>query len=262
MPTSSLQSPTSEQDGARDEHALRCELAALYRLLDHFDMTELTFTHASVRLPGPGRDFLLNPYGLMFDEIKASNLVRLGLDGTVRSDTEFGINPTALVVHGAIHTARDDAKSILHCHTTAGCAVAAQEGGLLPVNQISMEFYNRIGYHDYHGISFNTAERDSLIADLGTNDALVLRNHGLLTVGATPAEAFIRMFYLDKACQIQVAAQAGGSLRLPSADMADYVARQFAGAAASDEFSDDNAFDRAWTALVRMLDRTAPDYKD
>ncbi len=245
--------------GLEDEQRLRRELAAVYRLLAHYRMTDLIFTHVSVRLPGPEHHFLINPYGLMFDEITASSLVKIDLDGNLVEESDYLVNPAGFVIHGAVHAAREDAHCVLHTHTRAGCAVAAQQDGLLPVNQISMEFHNRVGYHDYHGIALNTSERESLVVDLGDNIALVLRNHGLLTVGSTPAEAFLRMFYLEKACEIQLAAQAGGNLRLPSPELAEYVARQFAGEA-DDEFTDDKAYELAWAALLRMLDRIAPDY--
>jgi ribulose-5-phosphate 4-epimerase/fuculose-1-phosphate aldolase len=150
---------------------------------------------------------------------------------------------------------------VLHTHTKAGCAVAAQEHGLLPLNQISMEFYNRVGYHDYEGIALNTAERVRLVEDLRDHPAMILRNHGLLTVGESAAEAFLRMFYLEKACDIQIAAQASGELRVPSPEIAEHTARQFAGEA-TDDYTDDQAYEMAWAALLRMLDRTAPDYKD
>jgi ribulose-5-phosphate 4-epimerase/fuculose-1-phosphate aldolase len=246
---------------SRAESELRVELAAVYRLLAHFRMTDLIFTHVSVRLPGPEHHFLINPYGLLFEEITASSLVKVGLDGQLVEPSPYRVNPAGFVIHGAIHAAREDAQCVLHTHTRAGCAVAAQQGGLLPVNQISLEFYERVGYHDYEGIALNTAEQARIVVDLGVHPALILRNHGLLTVGETPAQAFLRMFYLDKACEIQVAAQASGQLHLPDPEVAEHTARQFAGEAA-DEFADDDAYDLAWAALLRLLDRTQPDYRD
>ncbi|ABG96415.1 MULTISPECIES: class II aldolase/adducin family protein [Rhodococcus] len=257
-PTVTSQGRTSP---AKTEAELRRELAAVYRLLAHFKMTDLIFTHVSVRIPGPEHHFLINPYGLLFEEITASSLVKIGLDGELVEPSEYHVNPAGFVIHGAIHEARPDAQCVLHTHTKAGCAVAAQEQGLLPLNQISMEFYNRVGYHDYEGIALNTAERVRLVEDLRDHPAMILRNHGLLTVGESAAEAFLRMFYLEKACDIQIAAQASGELRVPSPEIAEHTARQFAGEA-TDDYADDQAYEMAWAALLRMLDRTAPDYKD
>jgi ribulose-5-phosphate 4-epimerase/fuculose-1-phosphate aldolase len=245
----------------KTELELRQELAAVYRLIAHFRMTDLIFTHISVRIPGPEHHFLINPYGLLFEEITASNLVKIGLDGELVEESEFEVNPAGFVIHGAIHAAREDAKCILHTHTKAGCAVAAMEHGLLPLNQISMEFYSRVGYHDYEGIALNLAERERLVADIGSHPAMILRNHGLLTVGETPAQAFLRMYYLEKACDIQVAAMASGELRIPSHEIVEHTAQQFSGEA-TDDYTDDQAYDLAWKALLRLLDRIAPDYKN
>ena len=167
------------------EAQLRRELAAVYRLVAHFKMTDLIFTHISVRLPGPDDHFLINPYGLLFEEITASNLVRIDLNGRVVGDSDHTVNPAGFVIHSAIHREREDAHCVLHTHTLAGCAVAASSSGLLPLNQISMEFYNRVGYHDYEGVALNLDEQKRLIADIGDHPALILRNHGLLTVGRT-----------------------------------------------------------------------------
>lgn len=253
---------TDQTAAPATEAQLREELAAVYRLLAHFRMTDLIFTHVSVRIPGPEHHFLINPYGLLFDEITASSLVRIDLAGELVGESQYQVNPAGFVIHGAIHEARADAHCVLHTHTRAGCAVAAQESGLLPVNQMSMEFYNRVGYHDYEGIALNSAERKSLVADLGTHHALILRNHGLLTVGESPAQAFLRMFYLEKACEIQVTAQAGGTLlRIPEDKVAEHTAQQFEGTG-GDEYTDDVANDLAWAALLRLADRVAPDYRD
>ena len=175
------------------EQRLREELAACYRLIAHFRMTDLIFTHISVRLPGPEHHFLINPYGLMFDEITASSLVKIGLDGRAVEDSPHLVNPAGFVIHSALHAARADAQCVLHTHTRAGCAVAALACGLLPVNQISMEFYGRVAYHDYEGIALDLAEQKRLVADMGDKSVLMLRNHGLLTVGASVAPAFMRL---------------------------------------------------------------------
>ncbi|MEV6651610.1 class II aldolase/adducin family protein [Streptomyces sp. NPDC051219] len=260
----------STESAARAEHAehaaeevrLRRELAAVYRLVAHFRMTDLIFTHISLRLPGPEHHFLINPYGLLFEEITASNLVKIDLAGNPVEPTPYPVNPAGFVIHSAIHAARPDAQCVLHTHTKAGCAVAAQRDGLLPLNQMSMEFYNRVGYHDYEGVALNLEEQERLVEDIGGHTALILRNHGLLTVGESAAQAFLRMHYLERACEIQVTAQAGGSaLTIPSPEVCEYTARQLAGEASAD-FQDDEAYDLAWAAMLRLLDRTAPDYKD
>lgn len=246
-----------------EERRLRRELAAVYRLVAHFRMTDLIFTHISARVPGPGHHFLINPYGLLFEEITASNLVKVDLSGHPVEETPHPVNPAGFVIHSAVHASRPDAHCVLHTHTKAGCAVAAQADGLLPLNQISMEFHGRLGYHDYEGVALNLAEQRRLVADLGDHPAMILRHHGLLTVGETPAQAFLRMYYLDKACEIQVAATAGGAKPVtPPADICELTARQLSGEDDSSDFQDDKAYDLAWSALLRLVERVAPDYKD
>lgn len=247
---------------AEAEARLRRELAAVYRLVAHFRMTDLIFTHISMRLPGPDHHFLINPYGLLFEEITASSLVKIDLEGNPVGPTPYPVNPAGFVIHSAIHAAREDAHCVLHTHTKAGCAVAAQSDGLLPLNQMSMEFHNRVGYHDYEGVALNLDEQKRLVDDIGGHPALILRNHGLLTVGESAAQAFLRMYYLEKACEIQVTAQSGGApLTIPSEEICEYTARQLAGDANAD-FQDDLAYDLAWAAMLRLLDRIAPDYRD
>jgi ribulose-5-phosphate 4-epimerase/fuculose-1-phosphate aldolase len=243
------------------ETEIRRELAAVYRLVARYQMTDLIFTHISAKLPGPDQRFLINPYGLLFEEVTASSLVVVDLAGNILEPTAHTVNPAGFVIHSAIHRARNDAHSVLHTHTRAGCAVAAIEEGLLPVNQMSLEFYGRVGYHDYEGIALNLDEQQRLVANLGSHPALILRNHGLLTVGGSPREAFLRMFYLNRACEIQVAASSAGTLRLPSAEVCDYTARQFRGEAKVD-MVDDMASDLAWAALLREVERHHPDYAD
>ncbi|WP_428555850.1 class II aldolase/adducin family protein [Pseudomonas edaphica] len=247
------------------EQQLREELAACYRLIAHYRMSDLIFTHISVRIPGPEHHFLINPYGLMFDEITASNLVKIGLDGQAVEPSAYAVNPAGFVIHSAIHGAREDAQCVLHTHTRAGCAVAALECGLLPVNQISMEFYGKVAYHDYEGVALDMHEQRRLVQDLGDKPVLMLRNHGLLTVGETVGEAFLRMYYLDKACDIQIAALACGKLILPPAEVCAYTEQQFNNpnrALEEGELTDVNAMQLAWAALLRMLDRVSPGYRD
>ena len=258
MTTHELERPASPQVSV-DEQALRRDLAAVYRLVAHFRMTDLIFTHISLRVPGPEHHFLINPYGLLFDEITASSLVKVDLDGHPVDDPTAKVNPAGFVIHSAIHRAREDAHCVLHTHSRAGCAVAALDEGLLPVNQMSLEFYERVAYHEYEGIALNLDEQQRLVADLGEHHALILRNHGLLTVGESAARAFLRMFYLDRACEIQLAASAAGPLRLPSPEVSEYTARQFEGTVVGD-YGDPEGMDLAWQALLRLVRRIAPDY--
>lgn len=261
--TDILTAPVTADEAAQEELRLRRELAAVYRLVAHFRMTDLIFTHISQRLPGPDNHFLINPYGLLFEEITASNLVKIDLDGNAVEPSPHPVNPAGFMIHSAIHKARPDAHCVLHTHTKAGCAVAAQQGGLLPVNQMSMEFHNRVGYHDYEGVALNFDEQRRLVEDLGTHPALILRNHGLLTVGESAKQAFLRMYYLEKACEIQVTAQAGGQLIIPSEQVCEYTAQQLTGEGeASSDIEDDIAYDLAWGALLRLVERIAPDYKE
>jgi ribulose-5-phosphate 4-epimerase/fuculose-1-phosphate aldolase len=260
--------PGAEAPNRSDEEwRLRRELAACYRLIAHFRMTDLIFTHISVRIPGPEHHFLINPYGLMFDEITASSLVKIGLDGHAVEPSPYPVNPAGFVIHSAIHGARGDAQCVLHTHTKAGCAVAAQQDGLLPVNQMSLEFYGKVAYHDYEGIALDLDEQARLVRDLGDKPVMILRNHGLLTVGRDPQQAFLRMYYLEKACEIQLTAQAGGqALVIPPKEVCEHAERQFnAPAVPSSDgrtLVDESGYDLAWSALLRLLDRLDPGYKN
>lgn len=246
---------------SEEELRLRRELAAVYRLVAHFKMTDLIYTHISVRLPGPNHHFLINPYGLFFDEITASSLVKIDLAGNAVEPTPYRVIPAGFMIHSAIHAAREDAHCVLHTHTRAGCAVAAQSNGLLPLNQINMEFYNRVGYHDYEGVALNFDEQPRLVENLGNRDALILRNHGLITVGPTPGRAFLRMYYLNQACEIQISAQAGGGpLSIPPHDVCEYAARQVTGEDVQSDLQNEGGTDLAWAALIRLVERIGPDY--
>ena len=235
----------------------RVDLAACYRLAAHYRLTDLIYTHISVRVPGDEAHFLINAYGLLFDEIKASTLVKVRLDGSIVEDpTGLGINAAGFVIHGAVHGARHDVGCVMHTHTTAGLAVAAQRRGLLPLSQHAMRFTDAIGYHDYEGIALELDEQARLVRDLGAHNAMILRNHGLLACGATVHDAFDLMMHLERACQAQVAAQAGGTeLIEPSHDVARKVAAQFARPGRL-------APAYAWAALRRMLDRQDASYKE
>lgn len=239
------------------EWAVRLDLAACYRLAAHFGLTDLIYTHISARVPGEEGRFLINAYGLLFPEIKASTLVKVTLDGAIVDDpTGLGINAAGFVIHGAVHGARHDVGCVMHTHTTAGLAVAAQRQGLLPLTQHAMRFTDAIGYHDYEGIALDLDEQARLVRDLGAHNAMILRNHGLLACGPTVHDAFDLMMHLERACQAQVAAAAGSAdLVIPPHDVARKVAAQFARPGRQ-------APANAWSALLRMLDRDDPSYRE
>ena len=248
-----------------EEWQLRCDLAACFRLLAHYRMTDLIYTHATVRLPGTADRFLINPLHLMFDEITASSLLTVTQDGEVVGGAPGVVNLAGFVIHGAIHAARPDVHCIVHTHTLAGCAIAALQEGLLPVNQMSLEFYDRVAYHDYEGIAYDLDERQRLVRDLGERPVMILRNHGLLTLGRAVPQAFLRMYYLQKACEIQLAAQSTGRpLALPGEAVCRRTELQFRKPPVPDNASlvaDADGAALAWNALLRLLDRTDPDYK-
>ena len=196
------------------EWKLRVQLAAAYRVADYLGWNELIYTHISVRVPGPQHHFLINPYGLSFDEVTASSLLKIDVEGNKVSESAFSANKAGFVIHSAIHMARPDAMCVWHMHTLAGMAVSAQEEGLLPAHMYSHNFWNRLSYHDFEGPSMRLDERGRLVKSLGDNAALILRNHGLLTTGRTIPEAFIRFWRLNRACEIQLAAQSS-KLRIP-----------------------------------------------
>jgi ribulose-5-phosphate 4-epimerase/fuculose-1-phosphate aldolase len=238
------------------EWQARVDLAACYRLAAHFRMTDLIYTHISARVPGPEHHFLINPFGLLWDEVCASNLVKITLDGAIVDDPlGVGINQAGFVIHSAVHGARPDALCVMHTHTAAGIAVSAQEQGLLPLCQHAMRFTGALAYHAYEGLALELDERARLVQDLGQHKAMILWNHGLLTCGDSCAEAFDFMYYLERACQAQVSAMAGGAkLRLPAPGIPDKVAHQFRNLGYK-------ARRPEWAALRRMLDRTDPSYQ-
>jgi ribulose-5-phosphate 4-epimerase/fuculose-1-phosphate aldolase len=239
-----------------EEWDTRVNLAACYRLAAHFRMTDMIYTHISARVPGPEEHFLINAFGLLWDEISASTLVKVTLDGdTVEDPTGNGINRAGYVIHSAVHRARPDVSCVIHTHTAAGIAVSAQEQGLLPVSQHAMRFWNKLSYHDYEGLALDLGEQQRLVRDLGGNKAMILRNHGLLTCGSSVYEAFDLMYYLERACQTQINALTGGAkLRVPPAAVAEKVASQFQGLPYKAKRPE-------WKALLRMLDKTDPSYK-
>jgi len=241
------------------ERALRVQLAGAYRVADHLGWSELIYTHISVRVPGPEHHFLINPYGLRFDEITASSLVKIDPDGNpVNGGGGYTANKAGFVIHSAIHMARPDAQCVWHMHTLAGMAVSAQDEGLLPAHMYSHNFWNRLSYHDFEGPSMRLDERSRLVRSLGaTNQAIILRNHGLLTVGRTIAEAFIRFWRLNRACEIQLAAQAA-KLRLPSPEVCE------ASFAMGEEFLTDQADlgQLEFDSILRKVEAKDASYKN
>ncbi len=239
-----------------EEWDARVDLAAAYRCAAHLRMTDLIYTHISARVPGPEHHFLLNAFGLMWDEVCASNLVKVDYDGAIIDDpTGLGINQAGFVIHSAIHRARPEIHCVAHTHTAAGIGVSAQEHGLLPISQHAMRLTGNVGYHDYEGVAIDLDEQKRLVADLGGKMTLILRNHGLLSCGRTVREAFDYMYYLERACQAQIAALAGGAkLVIPPKAVAEKVALQFNRPGYQEKKGE-------WRALLRMLDKTDPSYK-
>ncbi len=239
-----------------EEWQARVDLAAAYRVVAHYGWDDLVFTHISARVPGPGHHFLINPYGMMFEEITASSLVKVDLAGEKAMESPFEINPAGFVIHSAVHEAREDAQCVIHLHTREGVAVSCQEGGLLPISQQSLYPLMGLAYHDYEGVALNPGEKKRLVRDLGGNHCMILRNHGLLTCGPSVADAFLFMYILQKACEVQVLAQAGGGelVRVPKAivdgirKQAKVVLRESGGMI-------------AWPGILRKLDRLDPSWR-
>ncbi|HEY2658709.1 MAG TPA: class II aldolase/adducin family protein [Caulobacteraceae bacterium] len=246
----SLQGKVSEA-----EWQARVELAALYRLVAQHGWDDAIFTHISARLPGPDHQFLINPYGMFFGEMTASALVKIDLEGNIIQETPYFINPAGFTIHSAIHAAREDAHFVMHLHTDQGVAVAAQAEGLLPLSQHALIVMPSLAYHDYEGIALNLDERERLVADLGSKNLMLLRNHGTLAVGATAAECWMGMFYLERACKQQVMALSGGrdKVLLAPHSAQDEVRSQIGrGMGAIGKL--------AWPGALRQLDRALPGY--
>ncbi|HTX05597.1 MAG TPA: class II aldolase/adducin family protein [Steroidobacteraceae bacterium] len=238
------------------EWAMRVDLAAAYRLVALYGWDDLVFTHVSARVPAPEHHFLINPYGMLFEEITASSLVKVDLDGRKVMDSPYEINPAGFTIHSCIHAAREDVACVMHIHSLNGVAVAAQKQGLLPLSQQSLFVLSSLAYHDYEGVALNPAEQPRLIADLGNKSYLMLRNHGLLTAGASPADAFLYMYIFEAACAIQVRAQSGGQelIRIPETILAGIRA-------AAREVTRGLGSSLAWPGLLRKLDRSSPGYR-
>jgi len=240
-----------------EEWQARVDLAAAYRLVADYGWDDLVFTHISARVPGPEHHFLINPYGMMFEEITASSLVKVDLDGKIVMDSEYSINPAGFTIHSAVHAAREDALCVMHLHTDNGIAVSAQEDGLLPISQQALFVLASLGYHDYEGLALNDEEKPRLVADLGKKTFLILRNHGLLTVGQSVADAFLSMFLLERACRIQILAQSGGGQLVPISEkiLAQIPAQEAV-------VTKGGRGQLAWPGLLRRLDRIGSNYRD
>ncbi len=240
------------------EWALRVDLACAYRLVAHYGWDDLIFTHLSVRVPGPEHHFLINPYNLMFDEITASSLVKIDVQGHPVLETDYMTNPAGFTIHSAIHMAREDAHAVIHLHTPYGQAVAAMAEGLMPITQTAMLIRDEVAYHHYEGVATDLDERERLVEDLGSKNAMILRNHGTLTVGETVGEAFLKMYFLERACEAQVHALAGGTALLnhPPQGTPEKAASQ-----GRDGLKLVGNL-LAWPALLRKMDRESPGFRD
>ena len=238
-----------------EEWRVRCDLAALYRLVAIYGWDDLIFTHISARVPGPDHHFLINPYGQFFGEITASSLVKIDLEGNIVEPTEYFVNPAGFTIHSAIHAAREDAKFVLHVHTDAGIAVSATKEGLLPISQQALTVLPRLCYHEYEGIALDLGERERLVKDLGDKTLMMLWNHGTLAVGETAAQCWLGIYSLERSCQIQVLASAQGRehIRMAPDAAIETVRQQVMGTM-------NIAGPLAWPGCLRKIERELPGY--
>jgi ribulose-5-phosphate 4-epimerase/fuculose-1-phosphate aldolase len=226
-PLQSVEIESLEGKVSEEEWAIRVDLAAAYRMVAHYGWDDLIFTHLSARIPGPEHQFLLNPYNLMFEEVTASSLIKVDVNGNPVEATPFITNPAGFTIHSAIHMAREDAHAVMHLHTPAGQAVSAHQEALLPLTQTAMLIRGDLAFHDYEGVAVDLDERERLVADLGTKNAMILRNHGTLVVGKNVGECFVRLYFLERACQAQVMAlSAGDSINNPPQGSPEITAQQ------------------------------------
>lgn len=256
--SATLDIPSVQGRVSPEEWAVRVDLAAAYRLVARFGWDDLVFTHISARVPDTDNEFLINPYGVFFDEITASSLVKIDLDGKKIQPSPFEVNAAGFIIHSAIHAARHDARCVLHTHTLNGVAVSAQRAGLLPISQHSIFVLTSLGYHDFEGPALHDDEKPRLVADLGDNSALILRNHGLLTVGESVADAFVTMYYLEASCAIQVRAQSGGGelITVPKE-----IVDAGNASANAEQRKRGGRGNLVWPGLLRRLDRADPSYR-
>ncbi len=249
--------PSKKGEVSAEEWQLRVDLAAAYRLIAMYGWDDLIFTHVSARIPGDEHHFLINPYGMMFEEITASSLVRVDQDGNKVDPDDFDINPAGFTIHSAIHAVREDATCVMHTHTTAGVAVSAQKDGLLPLSQQSLFPLSNLAYHDYEGVALREDEKARLQKDLGQNSFMILRNHGLLTTGTSIADAFLGMYILQRACEVQIQALSGNREMTPiPAGIVDTIRQQ------ADQVTRGMGGKLAWPGLLRKLDRIDTGFRD
>lgn len=241
---------------SKEEWQLRCDLAACYRYFALKGWDDLIFTHFSMRLPGKNKEFLINPFGIVFEEMKASKLVRIDINGKPLHPTPYLVNPAGFVLHSTLHSAREDAHCIIHTHTPEGVAVSCQKEGLLPISQTALSVYYDVAYHDYEGIVFDAKEKDRLLPNIGDKNCVLLRNHGLLVMGKTLQDAFLRMYFLQRACEIQVLAKTSGAeLVSLSQNIIERVQGQT-------ENVGDMLGQLCWDALIARVDEAAPGYDE
>ena len=250
-----LEIPTDiKSQVSEEEWKTREDLAAAYRLVANYGWDDMVFTHLSARVPGPDEHFLLNPFGVLFEEVTASSLVKIDLDGAVVLDNGYQVNAAGFTIHSAIHGAREDAQAVMHLHTDAGVAVSCMEEGFLPLNQHAMFVYHDVAYHDWEGVALNLDERERLIADIQNKHLMMLRNHGTLAVGSSIASCFMRLYYLERACSIQLKAM-NGNLQMPNQEAISMM---------KETFNNPNAWEglaaTAWPAMIRLAQRLDPNF--
>ena len=250
-----LEIPTDiKSQVSEEEWKTREDLAAAYRLVANYGWDDMVFTHLSARVPGPDEHFLLNPFGVLFEEVTASSLVKIDLDGTVVLDNGYQVNAAGFTIHSAIHGAREDAQAVMHLHTDAGVAVSCMKEGFLPLNQHAMFVYHDVAYHDWEGVALNLDERERLIADIQDKHLMMLRNHGTLAVGSSIASCFMRLYYLERACSIQLKAM-NGNLQTPNQEAISMM---------KETFNNPNAWEglaaTAWPAMIRLAQRLDPNF--
>ena len=250
-----LEFPDIQSQVSAEEWQVRQDLAGLYRLVAHHGWDDMLFTHLSARVPGPDDHFLLNPFGMMFEEVTATSLVKVDAEGNKVLETPFEINPAGFTIHSAVHMARKDAHCVMHLHTDDGVAVSAQAEGLLPITQHAMQL-GELAYHDYEGVALDLDERERIVNDLGSKQCMLLRNHGTLTVGGNCADAFMAMYYLERACTMQIRALAGGAtVNQPPQGSAAKAAEQ------SEVLFNGALGNLAWDALMRQMERVDPGFR-